>query len=234
MRNLITAALLASAAPAFAQTTPPVLAGTRLDIVARGEVRRTPDIAMISAGVVSTAPTAQAAMADNADRMARVLAALRRAGLAERDIATASVSLQPQYRYAENQAPQVTGYQASNSVIVRFRDIRRAGAILDTLVREGANQINGPNLVIDRPEAALDEARVQAVGQARARADLYARAAGLSVKRIVSISESGDGYAPPPPMPVAMRAMDVSAAKTEIAPGEQAVGVTLSVTFELQ
>lgn len=233
MRTVLAFALLATTAPVFAQTQPPVLSGTRLDIVARGEVRRTPDIAVISAGVVSNAPTAAAAMADNADRMARVLAALRRAGLAERDIATASVSLQPQYRYAENQPPLVTGYQASNSVNIRFRDIRRAGAILDTLVREGANQINGPALTIDRPEAALDEARVQAVGQARARAELYARAAGLTIKRIVSISESGDGFAPPPPMPVSMRSMD-AAAKTEIAPGEQAVGVTLSVTFELQ
>jgi len=99
----------------------------------------------------------------------------------------------------------VTGYQASNSVSVRFHDVAKSGAILDALVAEGANQIDGPSLSIDQPDAALDEARSSAVKIAQARAELYAKASGLSVARIVSIAESGanDGATPQPPMPLA-------------------------------
>lgn len=231
-RSIALAAAMAAPSVALAQT-PPMLAGTRLDISARGEVTRVPDVAVISAGVVTNAPDAATAMQQNADRMSRVLAALRKAGVAEKDVATSSINLNPQYRYVENEAPVVIGYQASNQVTIRFRDIAKSGAILDTLVKQGANQINGPNLVIDKPEAAQDEARIAAVKAARARADLYASATGMRVKRIVSISES-EGFMPQP-MPYAMRnqAAD-SASKTEIVPGEQSIGVTLSVVFELQ
>ena len=220
-------------APATAQVAPPPIEGTRLDVVATGEVTRVPDVARISAGVVTQAPTASAALSGNSERMARVMAALKRAGVADRDIQTSALSLNPNYRYAENQPPVLTGYGASNQVTVRFRDIARAGAILDALVREGANQISGPNLEIDKPEAALDEARVRAVAQARARADLYARAAGLRVARILTISETGGGYQPPPPPPMYARAM-ADSAETKIAPGEQAVQVQVSVSFELR
>lgn len=232
-RSLVLAAALAAPASAIAQALPPVLAGTRLDISARGEVTRIPDIAVINAGVVTNAPTAAVAMQQNADRMTRVLAALRASGVAEKDIATSSINLSPQYRYVENQAPVVTGYQASNQVTIRFRDVARSGTILDTLVKQGANQISGPNLMLDKPEAAQDEARLAAVKTARARADLYANATGLRIKRIVSISESENFVPPPMPYMVRNQAMD-AAAKTEIVPGEQAIGVTLSVVFELQ
>ena len=168
----------------------PQISGTRLDVTARGDVRRVPDVAIISAGVVTQAADAATAMRDNAARMARVIAALKKAGVADRDVSTSSIALSPQYRYVENQTPVITGYQASNQLTIRFRDIAKSGAILDVLVKEGANQINGPTLTIDKPEAAQDEARIAAVKQARARADLYARATGLKVKRIISISES--------------------------------------------
>ena len=119
-----------------------------------------------------------------------------------------------------------------NQVNVRFRDIAKTGAILDALVAEGANQINGPTLTIDRPEAALDEARTQAIAVARARADLYARALGMRVVRVLSVSEAGMGYVPPPrPM---MRDMAQANAQTEIVPGEQTLNVSLTVSFELQ
>lgn len=218
-----------------AQTvTNAVLTGTRLDVVARGEVTRVPDVAVISAGVVTQSANAAASMQDNAARMSRVLVALRKAGVAEKDISTTAISLSPQYRYAENQPPVITGYQASNQVTVRFRDIGKSGMILDALVKEGSNQINGPTLVIDKPEAAQDEARVAAVKAARARADLYAAATGLKVKRIVSISEAEEVSGRPMPMMMARGMASDGMAKTEIAPGEQEVAVNLSVVFELQ
>jgi uncharacterized protein len=228
------AAAMAAALPtgAMAEVTGPNINGTRLDIVAQGSVKRVPDVAIISAGVMTTARDAKSAMAANATAMTRVLAALRSAGVAERDMSTAQIGLSPQYRYVDNQAPVVTGYQATNSVTVRFRDIAKSGAILDALVAAGSNQINGPTLTIDKPEAAMDEARTDAIKSARARAELYAKAAGLTVKRIVAISESANM---PQPMPVAYArgAMIQAEAKTEVVPGEQDVGVTVNVTFEL-
>ena len=134
------------------------------------------------------------------------LSALKRAGIEERDVQTSSINLNPEYRYQENRAPQLVGYTASNQVSIRFRDIRNTGKILDALVAEGANQINGPTLTIDKPEAALDEARLKALANGRARADVYARALGRRVARIVSISESGGSSPVPPPMPMMMEA----------------------------
>jgi uncharacterized protein YggE len=209
------------------------ITGTRLDIVARGEVTRVPDVAVISAGVVTQAKDAQAALGENSAQMARVLAALKRAGVADRDVSTSNIGLSAQYLYAENKPPVVTGYQANNSLTIRFRDVAKSGTILDALVAAGANQINGPNLMIDKPAPAIDEARVQAMALARSRAELYAKAAGLTVKRIVSIGESADEQGPRPyPVMMMARGADASA-KTQITPGEQQIGVTLSVTFEL-
>lgn len=236
-RALIALMLGATALPAtaVAQDVTAIarpIAGTRLDISATGTVTRVPDLAIISAGVVTRAPTASGAISENAARMERVRAALRRAGIEDRDIQTSSINLNPEYRYAENQPPVLTGYRASNEVTVRFRDIAETGAILDALVAEGANQINGPMLGIDKPEEALDEARQQALTKARARAELYARAIGKRVGRILSISESG-AMAPPYPMPM-MRMEAAQDASTKIVPGEQSLSITLSISYELE
>ena len=232
---LLAGAMFVPAATASAQVTTTLatpISGTRLDISATGEATRVPDIAIISAGVTTQAATATDALGQNATRMERVRTALKRAGVADRDIQTASISLQPQYKYVENQAPILTGYQASNQLSVKFRDIRASGKILDALVGEGANQINGPNLTIDHPEAALDEARGKAIATGRARADLYARALGMRVIRVISVSESG-GYSSPPPQPMMARA-PVAEAKTSIDPGEQQLQISVAMAFELQ
>jgi uncharacterized protein YggE len=229
---LLLSAALPSAASAQQSTITQTIAGTRLDINATGEVSRVPDVAVISAGVVSRSTTASGALQDTANRMQRVLAALRRAGVQDRDIQTSNVNLNPEYKYENNQAPQLVGYTATNNVSIRFRDIRSSGAILDALVAQGANQINGPSLTVDKPDAALDEARMKAIAAGRARAELYARSLGMRVVRVVSINESGGGY-PPPPMPMYARAQAADA-KTEIEPGEQKLQVSLAMTFELQ
>lgn len=228
---------LALISPAMAQDAASVgsaqLTGTRLDIVASGEVSAVPDIATIGAGVVTQAPTAAAAMSENARRTAATVAAIRKAGVADRDIQTTTVSLSPQYRYADNQPPVITGYQASSRVSVRFRDVKAAGPILDSLVASGANQIDGPVLAVDKPEPLLDQARQKAVAAAKARAELYARAAGLQVKRIVAISEGSiEPYPIVRPMPQMAMARSKEA-DTMIEAGEQRLAISLSVTFEL-
>ena len=224
----------AASAQAQASTVEPMVpaTGTVLDVSAEGRTTRVPDVATIRAGVVSQATTAAAALADNAQRMNRVLAALKKAGVAPRDIATATVGLAPQYRYADNQPPAVTGYQATNSVSIRFRDVAKSGAILDALVAEGANQIDGPNLSIDQPDAALDEARADAIKVARTRAELYARAAGLRVTRIISIAETGENAGNPSP-PVFMARAAMAKDSTQIVAGEKDVTVSVSVRFLL-
>jgi hypothetical protein len=230
---LLGVAALPSVAAAQQSTINQTIAGTRLDVNATGEVTRVPDVAIISAGVVSRSATATGALQDTADRMSRVLAALKRAGVEDRDIQTSNVSLNPEYRYVENQPPQLVGYTASNTVTIRFRDIRNSGKILDALVGQGANQINGPSLTVDKPEAALDEARAKAIAIGRARAELYAKSLGLRVVRVVSVNESGGSYPVPPPVPMYARA-EMAQAKTSIEPGEQKLQVNLMITFELQ
>jgi uncharacterized protein len=235
---LLALAIGASAFPwaAQAQVTPIAsqsISGTRLDLSVTGESTRVPDIAIISAGVITRARTAAAAMQENAQRMERVIAALRAIGVAERDIQTSNVSLNPEYHHQESQPPRLTGYTASNQVNIRFRDIRNSGRVLDVLVAQGANQINGPTLTLDRPQLALDEARANAVAVGRARAQLYASALGMQVVRVVSVSESGGHY--PPPHPMAERdGMVMVQAKTEILPGEQKHQVILAMVFELR
>lgn len=228
--TFVPAAADAQQTPAITQT----ITGTRLDLSVTGESTRVPDVAIISTGVVTRAPTASGAIQQAASRMERVRAALKAAGIADRDIQTSNLSLNPEYRYVESQPPQLTGYTATNQLTVRFRDIGATGKIIDALVREGANQINGPNLTIDKPETALDEARANGVAMGRARAELYARALGLRVVRVVSVSESGGGYSPPPPMPYGVMAARAQAADSKIDAGEQKLSVTLGMVFELQ
>ncbi len=228
---LIGLAAAGLAAAANAQTVP---TPTTLTVVAEGRATRAPDIAEVSGGVVTAAPTAAAAMAENATRMNAVVAAIRKAGVADRDIQTTGLNLQPQYRYENNQPPVLTGYQATNTVSLRIRKIADSGKLLDTLVSVGANQINGPNFRVEDSESALDEARTQAVATARKRAELYARASGLRVKRIASIAENG-GYEPVPrPMAMMVRAEKMDAAPTPVVPGEVALTVNVTMTFELE
>ncbi|WP_341633206.1 SIMPL domain-containing protein [Sphingomonas agri] len=237
MRSALVAALalgavaIPSAAAAQQAGITQSISGTRLDVTATGEVMRVPDVAVISAGVVARSATAAGAIQDTANRMNQVLGALKRAGVDEKDIQTSNVSLNPEYRYPENQAPQLVGYTATNNVTVRFRDIRASGKILDALVAQGANQINGPTLVVDKPQAALDEARVKAIAAARGRAELYARSLGLRIVRVVAISEQSE-Y-PSQPMPVLMGAR-MASAETKIEPGQQKLQVSVAMTFELQ
>jgi len=239
MVKILTALLVSTAvplAPAASQVATELaqpIAGTRLDITATGEVARVPDIAIISAGVNTRAPTANQAMRENSARMGRVIAALKSAGVADRDIQTSAINLHPEYRYEENQPQRLVGYNASNQVTVRFRDIQSSGRILDALVAQGANQISGPTMTIDDPRSALDEARMKAVAEGKARAELYARSLGKQVIRIISVSESSGSYPPPPPMPMAVRAMS-DASETRIEPGEQKLEVNLSMVFELK
>lgn len=235
----VLAALLLFAAPALhAQTAPAMTAAapqaTMLTLAAEASAQGEPDVADIGAGVVTEASTASAALTANATQMTNVIAALKKAGIAERDIQTSGLSVQPKYTYRQNQAPLLAGFQASNQVRARIREPRDTGRVVDALVQAGANRIDGPSFAIDKPEPLLDKARAEAVAIGRARAELYARAAGMTVRRIVDIREASlPGIQPLPQPRMAMMAMEASA-DTPVAPGEVQLTARLQMTFELQ
>jgi uncharacterized protein YggE len=239
MKSMKIAAIVAAtlgATSALAQSAAQAAPAT-LALSAEAEVQAAPDIAEIGAGVVTQAPDAGGALAANSAQMTRVIAALKKAGIADRDIQTAGLNLQPQYRYEQNQPPALIGFQASNRVQVTLRDLKGSGKVIDTLVKEGANQIDGPNFRIAAPEPLLDKARAEAVRKARARAELYAEAAGLKVKRITGISE---GFQQRPPVPMArMASSDAIMVTAEriappVSPGEVGLVATVTMSFELE
>lgn len=235
VRILVACVMAFGAARTLAQAGPAALVGgTLLQVSAQGEVQRAPDVAEIGVGVLTQAADAQAALKANAEQMNRVVAAVRRAGIEDKDVQTSGVNLQPQYQYGENQPPKLNGYQAQNRVSVKVRNVSKIGEVLDALVAQGANQIDGPTFTLDKPEVALDEARRAALSKAQARAKMYAEAIGLRVARIVSIDESGAGFQPPRPMMMAKTEMAMDASTTPVMPGEQTHAVSLNLVFELR
>lgn len=231
-------ALTAAQAPAaLAQAAPPVadtmFRATTLNLAAFGEVKVAPDMATINLGVMTEAPTARAAMQANAAQMNKVMAALKKAGLADRDIQTSQLNLSPQYRYEQNEAPKLVGYQASNQVTLTVRDLGRLGQVVDATVAAGANQVHGISFGLNDPAEAENAARRAAVKALEAKAALYAEATGHRIVRLVSLSEAG-GYAAPPPMPVAMFARAEAAdMSTKVAPGELKVRIDISGLYEV-
>jgi len=205
---------------------------TQLTVTAEAEARQAPDIARLSTGVMTQATDANTALRANARQMDQVMAALKAAGIAARDIQTSGISLYPQYRHPRNEAPTITGYQARNTVTVTVREIARLGDVIDALVASGANQIDGPHFAIDNPAPVLDRARLAALDKARARALLYADALGLKVVRIISLNEGSS-----PQVVGGLRMMaateDADGSSTPIAPGESTLRARVTVVFEL-
>lgn len=231
------AVVIAMAAPAANAQQPqvpvPAIQGTLLSVSAEGKVEGRPDMATISLGVQTEAPTAQAAVQANAQRMTGLIAALRRAGIAERDIQTSNVSVNPQQQYRENQPPITTGYQANNTVSAKIRNIDNVGRVIDASVGAGGNTVNGVYFSYQNPDAQLDAARRNAIEEARRRAGIYAQALNMQVVRIVAVQEGG-GYSPPVPMPIMRMEARADAAPTPVEPGQIETTANVSVTFELR
>ncbi len=208
---------------------------TTVSISATGEVSRKPDMATITAGVQTDADTASAAMSQNASSMQGVYTALRSAGIADRDMQTSNLSLQPRYDYSRNDGtpPSVTGYTASNQLSVKVRDLDNLGTTMDAVVAQGGNTISGISFGLDDPSEARDEARRRAINTAVERANLYATATGYRVARIVTISENSTSTPGPMPMMMNMRAESADAS-TEVSSGEVGYSVSVNVTFELR
>ena len=209
----------------------PVAAQEARTITVTGEARVSapPDMAVLRLGVSREARGASDAMRAASEAAAAVLAQVEASGVAPRDVQTANVSLAPRWQHSQDTAPRVVGYVASNDLMVRVRDLERLGALMDAVVSDGANQMNGLSFAIAEPRPLEDKARTEAVADARAKATLLAEAAGVGLGAVMTISENG-GFQQP--MVMARGAMMESSA-VPIAAGEMDVSAGVTVVFAI-
>ena len=237
MRLVKHRALLATAFAAATLVTAPALAQAiapaAISVTGEATVSVPPDLAQIDGGVSSDAKTAREASEANNAAMSKVLQALKRAGIEDKDIQTSRLSLQPQYAPTlpgrQPNQPVIVGYLASNRVTIRLRDVSKVATVIDTLVSAGANNIGGVNFMVSQASKLLDDAREQAVADARRKAEIYAKAAGVTLGAPLSISEEGA----PGPMP--FRKMSAGMAATApVAQGEETLAVTVNVSWAIK
>ena len=209
-----------------------------LSLSGDGVVSAAPDTAIVSLGVVQEAETADAALGANNTAMKKTLAALKDAGVADRDIATSSFTIDPVLVYppqkadGTQEAPKITGYRVSNAVTVKLRDIAKAGGLLDKVIRVGANEVRGVSFTVDDQDSLMDAARVEAMKTLETRAELYAKTGGFTLKRVLSVSEGGRDTPPMPMMMVAKMAPQADA--VPFMAGEQDIRATVNMTWEIE
>ena len=227
-RAAFAAALLAGAllaAPALAQPAEPA----SISVTGEATVSVPPDLAQVEAGVTSDAKTAREASDANNAGMGKLLLALKAANIDQKDIQTSRLSLQPQYAPNRAGPSAVAGYRASNRVTVRLHDVTKVAGIIDTLVGAGATDIGDINFMVSQASKLLDEARAQAIADARRKAEIYAKAAGVTLGAPLSIAEEG---AAAPIFRAKMIAAPMAA--TPVAPGEETLSITVSVSWAIK
>ena len=213
------------AAPALAQTAPPAM----ISVTGEATVSVPPDLAEVDGGVTSEAKTAREASEANNAAMGKVLLALKGAGIDEKDYQTSRLSLQPQSAPNRAGPAAIVGYRASNRVTIRLRDVTKVANVIDTLVGAGANDIGGINFMVSAASKLLDEAREQAIADARRKAEIYAKAAGVTLGAPLSISEGNASV----PM-FRSKMMAGMAASAPVAQGEETLAVTVSVSWAIK
>lgn len=228
----LAAVLALSALPGLAQTlaqtdAPRPLA--QISVTGEGQIDARPDMASISVGVTTQAATAAAAMAQNSAQLAVVLDNLRAAGIADADLQTSNLSLNPNWTQTATGQTEIKGYVASNQLTVRVRALDTLGAVLDAAVKDGANTLNGISFGLQNPGPALNEARRQAVADARAKAELLTGAAGVGLGPVLSITESGQ-MAPPPMFRMERMA---SADAVPVAAGEVTMAASVTLVWQI-
>jgi uncharacterized protein YggE len=229
-RTVVAAAAAAIAlltAPALAQVIPPAA----VSVTGEATVSAPPDLAQVDGGVSSDAKTAREAFEANNAAMGKVLLTLKGAGFEEKDIQTSRLSLQPQSAPSRSGGPStIVGYRASNRVTVRVHDVAKLASVIDTLVGAGANDIGGIGFMVSNASKLLDEARERAIADARRKAEIYAKAAGVTLGAPVSISEESS----PGPMPYRRMAAGMPVSAAPVAQGEETLQVTVSVSWAIK
>ncbi|MCU0881384.1 MAG: SIMPL domain-containing protein [Hyphomonadaceae bacterium] len=236
-RKAVSALALAAAATlafTLAACAPSGQPGALISVTAQAEAKTTPDLATINVGVESRGATAKAAQDAQASKMTAIIATLEAQGVDEDDIQTSQIGLNPITEWNERGQSRITGYQSVNTVAVKVRDLSKVSTIIDAIVADGSNRIDGIAFSMDDAEKAEAEAHAEAVRKARARAEGYAQGAGLKVHRLVSIVEQGGSAMPPMPMDAMVtRALPTESA-TPIMPGQVSTGAAVTVVFELR
>lgn len=206
-----------------------------ISLSGHGEVHASPDLVIVSMGVLSSAATARDALNANTKAMTDLMAVLKAEKIEAKDIATSNFNVAPRYDYGQNngQPPKVTGYEVSNTVSVTLRKLDAIGELLDKAVSSGSNQINGITFSIANPQAAMDEARKEAVKDAKRKADLYAAATSVTIGNLISLNE-GTAYQPPQPMMMQAKTMASDAGAVPIAQGEQVIAVDVNIAWEIK
>ncbi len=202
----------------------------QVTVVGSGEVQGTPDTLTVNASIEFTAPDATAAMNQTSDRQQAVINALTNSGIDKSDISTTNVTLQPQFGGGDN--PAITGYQANNSIAVKIRNLGSASQTLALIGTTGgdATRINSVSYSIEDDSQLVKDARTRAFDDAKDRAEQYAQLAGLTLGKVISISEvAGGGPLPPSPTPMPRAAMEA----VPLEPGQQSVNFSVTVIWEL-
>jgi hypothetical protein len=202
----------------------------QITVVGQGEAKATPDTAMVQIGVQTEALTARQALTDNNTKMTALIAKLKELGVGDKDIQTSNISIYPRY---DHEGREVVGYQVGNMVSVKIRNVGQTGALLDQVVEAGANNLSGITFMIDDAKALEQQARDQAIANARTRAEAMAKAAGATVGQVYSITEN-IGTPPPMPMPMAAAREMATDASVPVEAGEQTITAQVQITFELQ
>ena len=231
---LTAAAALAIPAVASAQQVEITSNGPVIELSVFESITAEPDLVTIGAGVTSEAPTAVAAMRQNAAQMQRVIDRIKALGVDEKDIQTTGINLNARYDYdRDTQTNVFRGYQVSNRVSVKLRDVQATGETLDALVSAGATDLSGPSFSIEDDTAAKDAARESAVKRAQERAEAYARMYGYDGVTVLSISEAMQGRvsAPEPEMRMAADAIQMTASPVQ--PGMVSTGVNITVKYAM-
>lgn len=239
-KALLIVALAALAAPVQAQTAGPLAPAEGIVIQTTGEVRVKPDLATVQAGVVSEGKTAAEALAKNTPALARLIEAVKAAGVAQGDLSTSQVALTPRMTPAsaspspQPRAPKIDGYEARTGITVILRDVAKAGPLIDALVAAGANDMSGIGFGLADEDKARDQARAKAAEAARARAEIYARRLGVRVGELVSIVEA---EAEPPVRPMGdarTYRTAAGAAPVQVEPGEVTVSAALRTVWRIE
>jgi uncharacterized protein YggE len=211
----------------------------RITVVGEGETAASPDMAILSLSVLREADTARAALDANNKAMAAVIDAMKKAGIADRDLQTSGLSIDPRYSTVKHDSktqeePKIIGYRVVNTLTVRVRDLDKLGAVIDSSVSLGVNQGGGITFTNDDMSKPMQEARKNAMEDAIARARTLTEAAGVKTGKIIEISEQS--YRPMP-RPMAMKARSFAAAAEDAVPvqaGENTYHATVTVTFEIE
>jgi uncharacterized protein len=234
---IIIGIVLAFAAPLAAQTVGSEEVIPTLSVSGTGEARVAPDEATVRVGVVAQAPTAREAQ-EQVNRAANAaLEAIRRLGIAAKDIQTSGLSLSPLYSQGrpgeEQQAPKITGYQANNTVTIRVEDLTKVGPVIDASLNAGANTLEGVFFGLRNDEAARATALTDAVREARAKADALAQALKVRLVGILEVAEGGISISPPPMPKYGRMAMAELASDTQVSPGEVGVGASVTIRYRI-